>query len=106
MARRNSPSFRLARRAPMSTAAHASSRGARTPKVVAAALARRGVSVIGGIIAVGAILRFSTLDAQSFDYDELVTVWLLKKPFGEMLSLVPNTESTPPLYYILAWGWG
>jgi hypothetical protein len=57
------------------------------------------------IVAVGAVLRFSTLRLQSFDLDESVTVALLHQGFHGMLVSIPKTESTPPLYYVLAYGW-
>jgi mannosyltransferase len=52
-----------------------------------------------------AALRFSFLDRQSFWFDEAVTVQLVRESFTEMLASVPSTESTPPLYYVLAWSW-
>ena len=57
------------------------------------------------LTAVGALLRFATLDAQSFWFDELVTVSLLRLDFGDMLDAVPESEATPYLYYVLAWPW-
>ena len=30
---------------------------------------------------------------------------LVKLPFAKLLSTVPKTESTPYLYYLLAWVW-
>ena len=30
---------------------------------------------------------------------------LVKLPLGRMLSTIPKTESTPYLYYLLAWVW-
>ena len=51
------------------------------------------------------MLRFSTLDLQSFSSDEAVTALLVRMDFGSMLSTIPSTESTPPLYYIMAWVW-
>ena len=57
------------------------------------------------LTALGAALRFATLDAQSFWLDELVTVSLLDRGFGEMLEGVRETEATPYLYYVLAWPW-
>ena len=51
-------------------------------------------------------LRFGTLDLQSFDFDEAITVGtVLGGSFGHMLDAIPDTESTPPLYYALAWIW-
>jgi mannosyltransferase len=55
--------------------------------------------------AVAALLRFPTLDAKSFWVDEVVTVSLVRRDFGSMLSAIPDSESTPPAYYVLAWLW-
>jgi 4-amino-4-deoxy-L-arabinose transferase-like glycosyltransferase len=52
---------------------------------------------------VGAVLRFATLGDQSFWADEGVSVTLAKKSLGDLLSTIPHTESTPPLYYLLEW---
>jgi hypothetical protein len=53
----------------------------------------------------GAALRFSTLRVQSFWLDEAVTHQLVTRSLGAMLSKIPHSESTPPLYYLLAWVW-
>ena len=66
---------------------------------------RRDLHVLGGIVAVAAIVRFATLDQQSYWYDEAVTVGLIRMDFGDMLDRIPDSESTPPLYYMLAWLW-
>jgi mannosyltransferase len=65
----------------------------------------RELHVLGGIVALAAIVRFATLDQQSFWYDEAVTVGLLRMDFVDMLDRIPDSESTPPLYYTLAWLW-
>ncbi len=57
------------------------------------------------LVALGAALRFATLGGQSFDLDESVTVALLHHGLSGMLNAIPHTESTPPLYYLLAWAW-
>ena len=54
----------------------------------------------------GAVLRFATLDAQSFWLDELVTVSLLDRGLGDALAEVPRSEATPYAYYVVAWLWG
>ena len=54
----------------------------------------------------GATLRFATLDGQSFWLDEAYTVRLLDQPLGDMIADLPDQESAPPLYYLLAWPWG
>jgi 4-amino-4-deoxy-L-arabinose transferase-like glycosyltransferase len=66
-------------------------------------MARRDLLVVGGITLAGALLRFATLDAQSFWLDEGLTVQHVNSSFGEMLEL--EGESNPPLYYVLAWLW-
>ena len=53
----------------------------------------------------GAALRFSTLRTQSYWYDEAITVGLVRRSFTGMLGALPHSESTPPFYYVLAWGW-
>jgi hypothetical protein len=55
--------------------------------------------------AAGAALRFSTLRVQSFWLDEAVTHGLVTRSLGGMLSRIPHSESTPPLYYLAAWVW-
>jgi mannosyltransferase len=60
---------------------------------------------LAALTAAGAAMRFFTLHVQSFWLDEAVTRQLVTRPFGSMLSMIPHSESTPPLYYVLAWGW-
>jgi mannosyltransferase len=58
------------------------------------------------IVAGGAALRFSTLDLQSYWYDEVITAdHVLHASLFDTLSTLPSSESTPPLYYLLAWAW-
>ncbi len=59
-----------------------------------------------GIIALAAVVRFATLDGQSFDHDEAVTAARVLHPsLFDTLSAVVHGERSPPLYYVLAWGW-
>lgn len=60
---------------------------------------------IAALTVIGASVRFVGLDRQSFWIDEVVTVELLAKPLPGMLETLPHAESTPPLYYVLAWFW-
>ncbi|HTW11795.1 MAG TPA: glycosyltransferase family 39 protein [Solirubrobacteraceae bacterium] len=53
----------------------------------------------------GAALRFYRIGHQGFWYDEAYTVFLIKYPAKEMLQQIPHFESTPPLYYCVAWVW-
>ena len=53
-----------------------------------------------------AALRLSTLDVQSFWYDEAyVPVHTLHASLGATLESVVKSENTPPLWYVLVWGW-
>jgi 4-amino-4-deoxy-L-arabinose transferase-like glycosyltransferase len=52
-----------------------------------------------------AAIRFATIDVQSYWFDEALTAKLVGMPFGDMLSKLPDSELTPPLYYVLAWPW-
>ncbi|HWH44040.1 MAG TPA: glycosyltransferase family 39 protein [Thermoleophilaceae bacterium] len=65
----------------------------------------RHLQALAGIVVLAAALRFPTLDAQSYWVDEAVTATLLDQGLGDMLADVPDSESTPPLYYALAWLW-
>jgi 4-amino-4-deoxy-L-arabinose transferase-like glycosyltransferase len=53
----------------------------------------------------GAALRFYAIGRQGFWYDESYTALLVGRGPGEMLRLIPQLESTPPLYYCVAWVW-
>jgi mannosyltransferase len=52
-----------------------------------------------------AALRFATLDVQSIWLDESATIILVHRGFSGMLSHLSNSESAPPLYYVLVWAW-
>ncbi len=61
---------------------------------------------LGGLVAVAATVRFSSLGLQSYHHDEVITaIRVIPGSFGEMLHEVKASESNPPLYYVLAWGW-
>ena len=61
--------------------------------------------MLGLVLLAGAALRFATLDVQSLWYDEAVTAHLLQMSFGDLWHAIPASESSPPLYYVLAWLW-
>lgn len=61
--------------------------------------------VVGAIVLLGALLRFTTVGEQSFWYDEAVTWGIVAHGLGHVLSTVPKSESTPPLYYVVLWLW-
>jgi mannosyltransferase len=85
-------------------------RGARTTFTATvrewAASRSRAFWIVAGLSALAAVLRFATLGAQSLHHDEIVTVGrILGGGFGEAMEGVRDSESAPPLYYALAWGW-
>ncbi len=58
------------------------------------------------LTALGAAMRFASLDVQSFHHDEVITAArIIPDSFTDMLEAVKRSESNPPLYYVLAWGW-
>ncbi|MGI9183926.1 MAG: glycosyltransferase family 39 protein [Solirubrobacteraceae bacterium] len=66
-----------------------------------------GVGLTGAVaVTVLALaVRLATATTQSFWLDEGYTEHLIHLGLGAMLSEIPHTESTPPLYYLVAWGW-
>jgi mannosyltransferase len=61
---------------------------------------------VAGITALAAILRFATLGVQSYHHDEIVTASrILRAGFDHAMSAVWFSESTPPVYYAIAWVW-
>lgn len=65
----------------------------------------RGMLIVIVLTALAAALRFAGLGHQSLWYDEAFTAALVRHPVGQMLGLLPRTELTPPLYYLVAWVW-
>jgi mannosyltransferase len=52
------------------------------------------------------VLRFATLDLQSFWYDEAFTpVHVLHASLAATLHGIVKTENTPPLWYVVIWLW-
>jgi len=61
---------------------------------------------LAGLTALGVAVRFATLGLQSYHHDEVITVArVIPGSFTDMLRQVKGSESNPPLYYVLAWGW-
>ncbi len=74
------------------------------------ALARAGpisadVWALGALVALAVTIRIITIDNQSFWTDEALTAYEAQLPFGAMLNTVAHVETTPPLYFVLIWGW-
>ncbi len=60
---------------------------------------------VTALTALAAGLRFYGLAHQGFWFDEANTALLVHFSPGKMLGLIPQSESTPPLYYCVAWVW-
>ncbi|MDQ6819551.1 MAG: glycosyltransferase family 39 protein [Actinomycetota bacterium] len=57
------------------------------------------------LTALAAIVRLWGIGHQGFWFDEANTAQLVQFSPGKMLGLIPQSESTPPLYYCVAWVW-
>ena len=66
---------------------------------------RRAALGVLALTVLGACLRFYHLAHQGFWFDEANTALLIRFSPGKMLGLIPQTESTPPIYYMAAWVW-
>ncbi len=61
---------------------------------------------LAALLVLAAGLRLGTLNLQSFWYDEAFTpVHVLHASLGATLRAVVHHENTPPLWYVLIWGW-
>ena len=58
-----------------------------------------------GLTVLAAAARFATLDLQSYELDEAITVGLVRRGWGGLWEGIEDTETNPPLYYVLAWLW-
>jgi mannosyltransferase len=66
----------------------------------------RAFWIIAGLTVLATVLRFVTLGVQSYHHDEVVTASrILRDGFGHAMSEVWAGESTPPVFYALAWVW-
>jgi 4-amino-4-deoxy-L-arabinose transferase-like glycosyltransferase len=66
---------------------------------------RRSTAILGALICLATVVRVVGLGHQSFWFDEADTVAILHTSLGHLLARVPRWETTPPLYFVLAWGW-
>jgi mannosyltransferase len=86
----------------MSTAAYPARE--RTAHRTQAAARLPGWWALAALTLLAAALRLSTLDLQSFWYDEAFTpLHVLHPSLWATLRSVVHTENTPPLWYLLAW---
>lgn len=61
--------------------------------------------VVAALTVVAAVLRFYRLGHQGFWFDEGNTALEVHYSVGQMLTLIKHYESTPPVYYTVAWVW-
>ncbi len=78
---------------------------ARTSRAVRVASVSTEAWVVGGLVVLGAVLRFATLGTQSYWYDEAQAAHELHLSLGSMLSSMVAVETAPPLYFVLGWIW-
>jgi mannosyltransferase len=62
-------------------------------------------SILAAIVVLAAVLRFATITSQSYWLDEATTVHELHLSLGALLHSIRINETTPPLYFIVAWLW-
>jgi mannosyltransferase len=76
---------------------------------VSAVAPGRSTAVLWGLVGLTGLavaVRFASLGVQSYHHDEVITVArVLPGSFVHMLREVRDSESNPPLYYVLAWFW-
>jgi mannosyltransferase len=78
---------------------------ARTFRALRVASSPAETWLLAGLIGVGAWLRFATLSAQSYWFDEAQAAHELHLSFGSMLSAMVAKETNPPLYFVFGWLW-
>jgi hypothetical protein len=64
-----------------------------------------GVWPLLALVALATVIRILTIDNQSIWADEALTTYEAGLPLGAMLHTVMHIETTPPLYFIVIWGW-
>jgi mannosyltransferase len=89
----------------MARSVHVAGSAGDAPAISAWRLSAADTAALTLLTAVAGAARFVGLGRQSFWVDEAVTHRLVEKSFPSMLGAVVHGESTPPLYYMLAWCW-
>lgn len=78
---------------------------ARTSRALRVATSSVEAWLLAGVTGVGAWLRFASLGAQSYWFDEAQAAHELHLSFGSMVSSMVVHETNPPLYFVLGWLW-
>jgi len=63
------------------------------------------VAAVAALTVLAAVLRFTRIGHQGFWFDEANTAGDIHFSAGAMLGLLPANETTPPLFYVVAWVW-
>jgi mannosyltransferase len=87
------------------TATASTASGAAGPDTVRAALRDPYVQALAAITVAAAVIRFAVIGIPSYWPDEGYTILDINGSLGHVLDTIRRTESTPPLYFVLAWGW-
>src|SRR5579884_1198183 len=69
-------------------------------------LARPALIAVAALTVLAAALRFYRLGHQGFWFDEANASNDMRFSPGKMLGLLPQNQTTPPLYYLIGWVWG
>jgi mannosyltransferase len=69
-------------------------------------LGNPALATVAALTILAAVLRFTRIGHQGFWFDEANTSYDVQVSPGHMLGLLPQNETTPPLYYCIAWIWG
>ncbi len=80
-------------------------RGPAAPVKEARSLIRTETVLLAALVILAAALRFYRIGHQGFWFDEGSTAQEVHFTPGQMLTLLKHYESTPPLYYGIAWVW-
>ena len=78
---------------------------ARTFRALSVASKPVETRLLVGITGVACVVRFATLGAQSYWFDEAQAAHELHLSLGSMLSSFNAVETAPPLYFVLGWVW-
>lgn len=57
------------------------------------------------MIALAAVLRFAFIGHQGYWWDESHTAFVVRGSWSDLFAQLPQTENTPPAYFVLAWFW-
>ena len=66
---------------------------------------RHCAPLLVAIVALGFLLRLYRIGNEGLWIDEAFSIWLVRRPFGEMIRWVQEVDHHPPLYYGLLYVW-